>query len=226
MPEPNALNVKIRKAIADIMAIADQFPGVVIIHRLPDLAVEYMSEKGLHGINITLKQVKELSAKDYYFRFFNPEDADDYVPKMQGFLKENSDRSISFFQQVKLHDSVDWVWHLSTTKILLRDDQNAPVLILTTAYPIDTFQHLDNKVQRLLQENNFLRTHYHLFSKLTRRECDVLKLLALGKSSPEIGDQLFISVGTVETHRKNIRQKLKVTTSFELSQYARAFDLI
>ena len=53
-----------------------------------------------------------------------------------------------------------------------------------------------------------------------------LKYMALGKSSSETAIELFISLGTVDTHRKNIRKKLETKSYFELSQYARSFDLI
>jgi len=61
---------------------------------------------------------------------------------------------------------------------------------------------------------------------MTRRERDVLKWMALGKSAAETADIMFISIYTVDTHRKNIRRKLNTNSSFELSQYGRAFDLI
>jgi DNA-binding CsgD family transcriptional regulator len=50
--------------------------------------------------------------------------------------------------------------------------------------------------------------------------------MALGKSSSETAIELFISLGTVDTHRKNIRNKLETKSYFELTQYARSFDLI
>jgi len=217
----------INEKIATMRQLAEQFPGVVIIHRLPDFSVEYMSEKGLLDLEVTSEDLYALSTADYHQRYFNPEDADYYVPKMKEFIDRNDDTSISFFQQVRLlSKSPEWVWHFSTTKILLRDDNKSPLLAITTSYAVGSLQHVNNKVERLLEENNFLRNHFSQFSKLSKRECDILRLLALSKSSTEIANQLFISVATVETHRKNIRQKLKVTTAFELSQYARAFDLI
>jgi two-component system, NarL family, response regulator DegU len=45
---------------------------------------------------------------------------------------------------------------------------------------------------------------------LTRRECEVLQLLAEGKSNREVGDLLFISEKTVKNHVSNILMKLKV----------------
>lgn len=46
--------------------------------------------------------------------------------------------------------------------------------------------------------------------ELTPREIEILRLIAAGKSNREIGDQLFISHRTVDTHRTNIMKKLDV----------------
>jgi DNA-binding CsgD family transcriptional regulator len=108
----------------------------------------------------------------------------------------------------------------------MRDENGKALLTYTIAIPIDSMHHLGAKAERLLAENNFLRSHYNEFARLSDRECDILKLMALGKSSQETAEALFISRTTVETHRRNIKRKLKTTSFFDLCQYARAFDLI
>ncbi|MEV4423210.1 response regulator transcription factor [Patulibacter sp. NPDC049589] len=55
---------------------------------------------------------------------------------------------------------------------------------------------------------------------LSGREAEVLRLLALGHTNAEVGEQLFLSVRTVETHRAHIQQKLSLTTRAELVRYA------
>ncbi len=55
---------------------------------------------------------------------------------------------------------------------------------------------------------------------LTIRERQILKLVAEGKPSQEIADLLFISVRTVQNHRANIMQKLKLKKNAELVKYA------
>jgi DNA-binding NarL/FixJ family response regulator len=55
---------------------------------------------------------------------------------------------------------------------------------------------------------------------LTHREREILKLLADGKSSKEIGDLLFISLRTVQNHRANIMRKLKARRTADLIKYA------
>lgn len=57
-------------------------------------------------------------------------------------------------------------------------------------------------------------------SVLGTREREVLQLLAEGKSSPEIARLLFVSVSTVETHRRNIMRKLDIHSVAELTKYA------
>jgi two-component system response regulator NreC len=54
---------------------------------------------------------------------------------------------------------------------------------------------------------------------LSERELDVLRLIALGHTNAEIGEQLFLSVRTVETHRSHIQRKLGRTTRAELVRY-------
>lgn len=55
---------------------------------------------------------------------------------------------------------------------------------------------------------------------LTVREREIIKLIAEGKSSKEIGELLFISSRTVQHHRANIMRKLKVKKTADLVKYA------
>jgi two-component system response regulator NreC len=55
---------------------------------------------------------------------------------------------------------------------------------------------------------------------ISGREREVLQLVAEGRPTREIAAMLFISVKTVETHRKQIMEKLSVYSIAELTQYA------
>lgn len=59
-----------------------------------------------------------------------------------------------------------------------------------------------------------------LFSPLSPRERQVLKLIADGKHNKEIADYLNMSIKTVEGHREHIMQKLNLHTVSELTKYA------
>lgn len=57
-------------------------------------------------------------------------------------------------------------------------------------------------------------------TELTDREKEVLKLIGLGKTTPEIAEQLFVAQSTIETHRRNLLSKLGLRNSLELVRYA------
>jgi two-component system nitrate/nitrite response regulator NarL len=55
---------------------------------------------------------------------------------------------------------------------------------------------------------------------LTPRERDILGLIVAGRSNKEIADVLGITSATTETHRKNLKRKLGITTTAGLIRYA------
>lgn len=56
--------------------------------------------------------------------------------------------------------------------------------------------------------------------RLTSRETEVLRLIALGCTSSEIAERLSLSPRTIETHRAHIHRKLEMRTRAELVDYA------
>lgn len=62
--------------------------------------------------------------------------------------------------------------------------------------------------------------------RLSEREVEILRLIALGHTNAEIASSLFLSVRTVESHRAHIQQKISHTSRAELVAYARDHDLL
>jgi len=61
---------------------------------------------------------------------------------------------------------------------------------------------------------------------LTARETEILKLIASGKSTQQVADELHLSPHTVHTHRKSIIKKLNIKSPTEFVIYAMDFGLI
>jgi two-component system response regulator NreC len=61
---------------------------------------------------------------------------------------------------------------------------------------------------------------------LTPREVEVLRLIALGHTNAEIGEQLYLSIRTVESHRAHIQQKLRRSSRADLVRYALDHGLV
>ncbi|MCQ6264783.1 response regulator transcription factor [Fictibacillus sp. WQ 8-8] len=76
--------------------------------------------------------------------------------------------------------------------------------------------------KRLMEEylNHVKQGTTDTYRLLSDREKEVLTLIAKGYSNKEIGEQLVISVKTVETHKGHLMEKLKLKTRPELVEYA------
>jgi len=57
-------------------------------------------------------------------------------------------------------------------------------------------------------------------SDLSKREIEILRMLAEGYPNTEIAEKLFISIRTVESHKSHIMQKLEIHTTVELVKFA------
>ena len=57
--------------------------------------------------------------------------------------------------------------------------------------------------------------------ELTMKEIEIVKLISQGLTSKEIGDKLFVSHRTIETHRHNILKKLDLPNAAQLSSWAK-----
>lgn len=70
--------------------------------------------------------------------------------------------------------------------------------------------------ERQISSKPWLDSKAFLVDQLTDREKEILLMVAEGLSAIEIADQLFISLHTVKTHRKNLWNKLEVKNLAEL----------
>lgn len=63
-----------------------------------------------------------------------------------------------------------------------------------------------------------IKTNPH--EDLSNREFEIFKMLALGKTTTQIADELFVALPTVSTHRHRIMEKLGLNTNSDLTRYA------
>ncbi|WP_425421017.1 response regulator [Phaeodactylibacter xiamenensis] len=70
------------------------------------------------------------------------------------------------------------------------------------------------------QPGTFYQDAFTKKATLTRRELEVLVLIVKALNNKQIGEQLFISEYTVQTHRRNLKRKLEVDNTAELVRFA------
>jgi DNA-binding NarL/FixJ family response regulator len=80
--------------------------------------------------------------------------------------------------------------------------------------------YISGALQNDIENRKMFRDHFADKMKLTRREVELIPLLAAGKSSTQIATELFVSAHTIDTHRKNIFKKLKINNIIELVNFA------
>jgi len=221
---------QLRQQIEEKLEQLKQFeaivPAVFVVHDIRDFSLVYMSKRGLEGLGTTLEEIRT-SFHEYHSQYFNLEDAEYYAEKVKSFLARNkTDEMVTYFQQVRLLPKLEWVWHLSATQVIVRDQENKPLLVLTLSMPVDSKSHITTKVERLQREYDFLRKNQQVFASLTNREKEILRHMALGRNSEEIASTLHISEMTVSTHRRNIKAKISAQTPYDITRFAQAFDLI
>ncbi|MFD2920794.1 response regulator [Terrimonas rubra] len=92
---------------------------------------------------------------------------------------------------------------------------------------------MDNKIflsksanQKLLEQFKTVSEAIHSTPVLTRREKEIIVLLHEGMNGPQIAEKLFLSPYTVETHRKNLMQKLNVNNTQQLLKVAAQHKLL
>ncbi len=89
---------------------------------------------------------------------------------------------------------------------------------IKTVYSGDTF--LPTVLKNKLLNESFGMQPSSFIPKLTRREDEILKLIAEELTNSEISEKLFISIKTVESHRKNLLQKFGVRNTAGLIKEA------
>lgn len=79
------------------------------------------------------------------------------------------------------------------------------------------FHHFGYKYEGPNQDRMYAnyKSSVQISTNLTPRESEILELIGSGYNSVDIGNRLFISSHTVDTHRRNIIEKLEVKTAYE-----------
>lgn len=87
-------------------------------------------------------------------------------------------------------------------------------------------KYYSEEVTSVLLEKRDSREENGILSELTEREIQIIKLIAEGLSNKEIGEQLFISHRTVDTHRTNLMNKLDLHNVAGIVKFAITNGLI
>jgi len=196
-------------------------PAYFHVNSIEDSTLIYCSQKACDFLQIEKEELMPYSAEQ--LASFVTEDTLKHItPRFVDFYQENDHHKVfASFQQLQRRGKEDYSWVYTTTKIYKK--LNVPISL---TIPIAQMGELAKQISGLLEDNLFIKKNFEKFASLSKREREIIQLLVKGTSRKDIAEQLYISIYTYDTHRRNIRKKLGIRSTRELMKYATAFGLL
>lgn len=222
----HSLGVNINNKEISIEDVGDYMPGSVMVQDLSMMANTYMNDFGCNILKHTSEELFNMGS-DYFKNFFPAHEMVILKKELQKFMAENDHNKMhSFFQNVRADSNADYSWYLTTSKLQKSQNPGCPPKLIHMSINANTLNFAGKMLANMIEDNIFVRKYYHLFNLLTTREKEVICLIVKGTSSIEIADSLFLSIHTVNNHRKNIIHKLNIKSLSQLVRFAVSFGML
>ncbi|MGV3706628.1 MAG: helix-turn-helix domain-containing protein [Arcticibacter sp.] len=209
-----------------IYDLGDHIPGSVMLQDLGTMTNLYMNKRGCDILKHTNDELKEMGSA-YFLNFFPNEELNDLRPRLEEFINQNDHTaSYSFFQRVRSNPTADFRWYLTHSLFSPGTGINGALQLIHIAVDVEKIEYAGQQLNYLLEQNSFVKRNFCRYITLTSREKEIIRLIANDKSSYEIACKLFISLNTVNNHRKNILNKLESKSFSQLIRFAIAFNII
>ena len=194
-----------RLILGGLKSLISHTPGMEICGEAPDPVALIQLAPGLNPDLIIIDRIF-----DGFFDENRLEENDAFMAGYNVLIVSDFDKE-SIYKLHKLHISGFITTHASTDEFI--------TAIRTTA---SGGKYFSSKVVEVLIEFSFKKTNSQklLHDDLSEREMEIFRLVAQGKSTKAIADELCLSTHTVYTHRKNILKKLSCKSATELINYA------
>lgn len=220
------LGNNIQNNLLSIEDIGDYIPGSVMVQDMSTMTNTYMNRNGCDILRHSSEEL-ELLGSDYFTKFFPVEEMRGLKTELARFVMENDMKKVhSFFQRVRPNEQSEYKWYFTTSRIYPVLGESKGLRIMHVAVPADKLSYVGRKLNNLVADNELVRKNLNRYQLLTLREKEVIRLIVEGKSSVEIANELFLSIHTVNTHRRNIIHKLDISGLSQLIKFAVAFAII
>lgn len=215
---------RLEKEVAELKAqtaflqkIVDQVPANIYISDL-EKGVVWCNKTNEETLGYTLDEILEMGGLNYLYQLVHPEDhtvPDNSVKHYQNF---NGAEYGGVFR-ARHRNEKTYEWYVGWAKAFNRSDKGNVKELLCVDVNMSPQMNTDEQLIAALKENLKLKNRL-LIKSLRNREIEVLQLICRGLSTKEIAAKLFLSVHTVNTHRKNIQHKLGTSNVAELVSLA------
>jgi DNA-binding NarL/FixJ family response regulator len=183
----------------------------LLLKEEPWIEVIDVANDGRELLDILTKTTPDLILLDINMPAMNGLDAARYIKQTHSSIKliilstYNEDHLVDKAKQVGINGYL--------LKNSSKDDLLQTIRLVINNQ--SAFPYLEPKKENIFdKEDTFLKQF-----NLTKRETEIILLLKNNLTNQQIADQLFLSIYTVETHRKNIMQKLGLKTPVALMKF-------
>ncbi|ALJ00511.1 LuxR C-terminal-related transcriptional regulator [Rufibacter tibetensis] len=202
-----------------------------VIHEVPaniyvsDLqkGVVWCNKTNEETLGYTLEEIKNMGALEYMQQIVHPEDMN--IPEDSiGHYQEFSGAEFGGVFRAKHKEQKEYKWFIGWAKAFKKNQEGQVKEILCVDVDMSPRMNTEKQLITALQEN-LKHKNKLLFKTLSNREIEILDLVCHGLSSKVIADKLFLSVHTVNTHRRNIQARLGTTNVADLVALAKEAGL-
>lgn len=196
-----------------------KLPCGVHINATDDFRVLYLDPRFAHFFGSDQRDDFDQALKD--LSDVHPEDLEKAKKSCRYYLDHIDEFStVSFLQRLKYYDGT---YHRYYTTGMLVEELGG---LLHFSVDVERALAQEHDLDQIIDEVDFIKTHFELFSRLTKKEMDMVRLWASNHTMSDMAKQLKITQSTIKTYKKRIYKKLEINSFVELHRYAAAFDLI
>lgn len=217
-----ALELNVQSDPEKIQSVSDLIPGVVLINNVILNRNIYMNKVGCDFLRREKEELYAMGLDYFGSTFFHLPELQ-WVAKIFGGLIQQNDqtKTVGFYQKVRPDNYTPWLYYYMSGKLL--ESNTGCCIYMGTQATHDNYTL--NRIGRTLDVEVPDAVMFARFSSLTKREKEVLSLVAKGCTTRQISDILFLSSLTVEVHRKSLRKKLDAKRLSDIIRFARYFNL-
>ncbi len=183
----------------------------------------FYNRKLSEDVGMNPKEVKEFGLMEFQKQFYHPDDVGFFEESAKYLADPNIGFTLTTYRQKDINGN--WTRPLGTGKVTKRfKDGTVEEAVMLTIDVADRYFD-PTALEAIFKENAYLKQKLKL-NVLTKREIQIVKMIASGLSSKQISKQEHISIHTVEVHRKKILNKLDLKNVAELVLFAGHCELV
>lgn len=200
----------------------NSFLGFYHEHSYPTLQLIYLEDHERLLGEADFKSISHKNSIKYLKNIIHPEDIEHSKNKLLSFSKQlDINKVFSITHRLRIPPSKEYTPYFTCIKV---NHKESKFQCVTTH--IDSTNEFSAAINDAFQHANFVTKNIELYTQFSKREREIISLVCKGISVKQIAEQLFISVHTVETHKKNIMKKGGFSSKSELMEFALSFNLI